>query len=92
MLTVDTPVAGPRLRDVRNGFTIPPTLSLRTVANAAVHPRWWIDLLTTEPLEFASLQLVGRHGRRAGRPRLRAGRHDRRRPDAARVLAGRRWS
>ena len=59
VLTVDTPVAGPRLRDVRNGFTIPPSLSLRTVANAALHPRWWIDLLTTEPLEFASLTSWG---------------------------------
>jgi L-lactate dehydrogenase (cytochrome) len=59
VLTVDTPVAGPRLRDVRNGFTIPPALSLRTMANAAVHPRWWIDLLTTEPLEFASLRSWG---------------------------------
>ncbi len=59
VLTVDVPVAGPRLRDVRNGFTIPPALTLRTVANAAVHPRWWIDLLTTEPLEFASLQSWG---------------------------------
>jgi L-lactate dehydrogenase (cytochrome) len=59
VLTVDTPVAGPRLRDVRNGFTIPPALSLRTVANAALHPRWWIDLLTTEPLEFASLSSWG---------------------------------
>ena len=56
VLTVDVPVAGPRLRDVRNGFTIPPALNLRTVANAAVHPRWWVDLLTTEPLAFASLQ------------------------------------
>jgi L-lactate dehydrogenase (cytochrome) len=59
VLTVDTPVAGPRLRDVRNGFTIPPALSLRTMANAAVHPRWWIDLLTTEPLTFASLHSWG---------------------------------
>jgi L-lactate dehydrogenase (cytochrome) len=59
VLTVDTPVAGPRLRDVRNGFTIPPALTLRTVANAALHPRWWIDLLTTEPLEFASLSSWG---------------------------------
>ena len=59
VLTVDTPVAGPRLRDVRNGFTIPPTLTLRTVANAALHPRWWVDLLTTEPLEFASLNSWG---------------------------------
>jgi L-lactate dehydrogenase (cytochrome) len=59
VLTVDTPVAGPRLRDVRNGFTIPPALTLRTMANAAVHPRWWVDLLTTPPLEFASLRSWG---------------------------------
>jgi L-lactate dehydrogenase (cytochrome) len=59
VLTVDTPVAGPRLRDVRNGFTIPPALSLRTMGNAALHPRWWVDLLTTEPLEFASLRSWG---------------------------------
>jgi L-lactate dehydrogenase (cytochrome) len=55
VLTVDTPVAGPRQRDVRNGLTLPPTLSLRTVAEGALHPSWWLDLLTTEPLEFASL-------------------------------------
>jgi L-lactate dehydrogenase (cytochrome) len=59
VLTVDTPVAGPRLRDVRNGFSIPPALTLRTVANAAAHPRWWVDLLTTPPLEFASLHSWG---------------------------------
>ena len=59
VLTVDTPVAGPRLRDVRNGFTIPPALTLRTMANAARHPSWWVDLLTTEPLEFASLRSWG---------------------------------
>ena len=55
VLTVDTPVAGPRLRDVRNGLTIPPTLSLRTFAEGSLHPAWWWDLVTTEPLEFASL-------------------------------------
>ena len=68
VLTVDTPVAGPRLRDVRNGLTIPPTLSLRTLAEGSLHPAWWWDLFTTEPLEFASLhrfegtvaELVGR--------------------------------
>jgi L-lactate dehydrogenase (cytochrome) len=59
VLTVDTPVAGPRLRDVRNGFSIPPALTLRTFANAAVHPRWWLDLLSTPPLEFASLHSWG---------------------------------
>ncbi|HSF27173.1 MAG TPA: alpha-hydroxy acid oxidase [Actinomycetes bacterium] len=55
VLTVDTPVAGPRRRDVRNGLTIPPAPTLRTVAEGALHPGWWYDLLTTEPLEFASL-------------------------------------
>jgi L-lactate dehydrogenase (cytochrome) len=55
LVTVDVPVAGARLRDTRNGMSIPPTLTLRTVADAIPHPRWWIDLLTTEPLSFASL-------------------------------------
>jgi L-lactate dehydrogenase (cytochrome) len=68
VLTVDVPVAGRRLRDVRNGLTIPPTLSMRTVAEGALHPAWWFDLMTTEALEFASLnhfdgtvaELIGR--------------------------------
>ncbi|MHB8431926.1 MAG: alpha-hydroxy acid oxidase [Acidimicrobiales bacterium] len=55
LVTVDVPVAGARLRDIRNGLSIPPRLTLATVANAARHPAWWIDLLTTEPLAFASL-------------------------------------
>jgi L-lactate dehydrogenase (cytochrome) len=54
ILTVDTPVAGARLRDVHNGFTIPPTLSLRTLFDIALHPGWWFNLLTTEPLRFAA--------------------------------------
>ena len=55
MLTVDVPVAGARLRDVRNGLTIPPSLTLGTVLDAVAHPGWWVNLLTTEPLVFASL-------------------------------------
>lgn len=59
VLTVDTAVAGRRLRDVRNGLTIPPALTARTLADMAVHPRWWANLLTTDPLEFASLRESG---------------------------------
>ncbi len=55
LATVDVPVAGARLRDVRNGMSIPPALTLRTAFDAALRPRWWFDLLTTEPLSFASL-------------------------------------
>jgi len=56
VLTVDTPVGGLRLRDVRNGMTIPPRLTAKTVLDGARHPSWWVNLLTTEPLEFASLR------------------------------------
>jgi L-lactate dehydrogenase (cytochrome) len=55
ILTVDVPVAGARLRDVRNGLTVPPSLTLRTFVDGALHPSWWLNLLTTEPLTFASL-------------------------------------
>jgi len=55
LLTVDTPVPGARQRDVRNGLTIPPALTARTVADIARHPAWWMNLLTTEPLTFASI-------------------------------------
>jgi L-lactate dehydrogenase (cytochrome) len=55
LLTVDCPVGGSRHRDIRNGFAIPPALSLRTVLDGALHPNWWVNFLTTPPLRFASL-------------------------------------
>ena len=55
LVTVDVPVAGARLRDARNGMTIPPTLGVKTIINAIPRPAWWINFLTTEPLAFASI-------------------------------------
>ena len=55
MVTVDTAVAGARLRDVRNGMTIPPALTIKTVLDASYRPAWWFNFLTHEPLTFASL-------------------------------------
>jgi L-lactate dehydrogenase (cytochrome) len=55
VLTVDVPVAGARLRDVRNGLTIPPSLTPSTILNAIPRPGWWWNFLTSEPLTFASL-------------------------------------
>ncbi|HEX3707817.1 MAG TPA: alpha-hydroxy acid oxidase [Mycobacteriales bacterium] len=55
ILTVDVPVAGARLRDVRNGLTIPPRLTATTLVDMVRHPRWLVDTLTSEPLSFASL-------------------------------------
>jgi L-lactate dehydrogenase (cytochrome) len=53
VLTVDVPVPGDRRRDARNGLGIPPALRLNTLAEGALHPRWWFDFLTTEPIRFA---------------------------------------
>lgn len=55
LVTVDVPVAGARLRDHRNGLTIPPQLTVGTVLNTVTKPAWWINFLTTDPLTFASL-------------------------------------
>ncbi|CAG4930386.1 unnamed protein product [Acidithrix sp. C25] len=55
-LTLDTPIAGLRNRDVRNGFTIPPTLSLSSLIDISMHPRWWFNLLASPPIEFANLK------------------------------------
>jgi L-lactate dehydrogenase (cytochrome) len=39
LVTVDVPVAGARLRDTRNGMSIPPALTLRSVLDAVPHRR-----------------------------------------------------
>lgn len=54
VVTVDVPVAGGRLRDVRNGLTIPPRLTASSLADFARHPRWTLGVLTSDPLSFAS--------------------------------------
>ncbi len=38
LVTVDVPVAGARLRDKRNGFSIPPQLGVKTIVNAIPRP------------------------------------------------------
>lgn len=56
ILTVDVPVAGARLRDTRNGLTVPPSLSAKTIIDALPRPEWWINFLTTPAISFASMQ------------------------------------
>ena len=56
MLTVDTPVSGVRARDIRNGLTVPPKIGLKTFLDMTTKPNWWMNLLTTAPLEFAAFR------------------------------------
>jgi L-lactate dehydrogenase (cytochrome) len=58
VLTVDTAVFGRRERDVRRGFTLPPTLGPGTFLDGARHPVWTWRFLRSEPIRFANV--VGR--------------------------------
>jgi len=60
VVTVDTIVAGNRVRDLRNGLTIPPSLTLGTVVQVGVKPGYWWGLLSGPALDYANF---------AGRPR-----------------------
>ncbi|HWH48315.1 MAG TPA: alpha-hydroxy acid oxidase [Burkholderiales bacterium] len=44
VLTVDTKVQGPRERDMRNGFTVPPRFTLATMLDFALHFSWLFDV------------------------------------------------
>jgi L-lactate dehydrogenase (cytochrome) len=58
VLTVDTSVLGRRERDVRRGFSMPPSLGPETLLDGALHPAWTWSFVRSEPIRFANV--VGR--------------------------------
>ncbi|HET9075603.1 MAG TPA: alpha-hydroxy acid oxidase [Acidimicrobiales bacterium] len=58
VLTVDTAVLGRRERDVRRGFSLPPTIGPATLIDGARHPGWTVRFVRSEPIRFANV--VGR--------------------------------
>jgi L-lactate dehydrogenase (cytochrome) len=56
VVTVDTVVSGNRLRDERNGLTMPPSLRLSAVASVAGKPGYWFRLLSGPALTFANFE------------------------------------
>jgi L-lactate dehydrogenase (cytochrome) len=54
VVTVDTIVAGNRVRDLRNGLSIPPALTISTVASVAMKPSYWYHLLAGPALDYAN--------------------------------------
>jgi L-lactate dehydrogenase (cytochrome) len=54
-LTVDVPIVGKRIRDLRNGLTIPPRIRPGTVFDVALHPRWASGLLRGSKITFSNL-------------------------------------
>jgi L-lactate dehydrogenase (cytochrome) len=55
MVTVDVPVSGNRDRDRRNGFSVPPRITLRALADGALRPRWSADFLRQPRIGWGNL-------------------------------------
>jgi len=55
VLTVDTAVLGRRERDVRRGFSLPPTIGAGTILDGALHPAWTWSFLRSGPIRFANV-------------------------------------
>lgn len=55
VLTVDTAVLGRRERDVRRGFSLPPSIGPKTFVDGARHPAWTWNFLRSEPIRFANV-------------------------------------
>ncbi|MGO9195527.1 MAG: alpha-hydroxy acid oxidase [Acidimicrobiales bacterium] len=55
VFTVDTPVLGRRERDVRRGFSLPPTIGPGTFVDGILHPGWTWRFLRSEPIRFANV-------------------------------------
>ena len=54
-LTVDTPLAGNRERDIATGMTLPPRFTLRSLLEFAAHPRWVLPKLFGRPFDLANV-------------------------------------
>jgi len=62
VLTIDMPAVGKRLRDLRNGTSLPFRWSWKTLFDAASRPGWSLGQLRQGPLRFPNLQTGDEHG------------------------------
>jgi L-lactate dehydrogenase (cytochrome) len=61
-LTVDTITGGNRERDLRTGFTSPPSLTFKSLVSFALHPRWTFNHFTHEKFELPQLSRYVKEG------------------------------
>ncbi len=59
VLTVDVPVNGKRVRDLRNGFAVPFRPSIRTAMDVARHPAWLLRQLRHGLPQLANFREAG---------------------------------
>jgi L-lactate dehydrogenase (cytochrome) len=55
MLTLDLQILGQRHKDLKNGLSAPPRLTLRNVLNMMSKPRWCLGMLGTRRRQFGNI-------------------------------------
>ena len=55
MLTLDLQILGQRHKDLKNGLTAPPKLTLKNIANMATKPKWCLGMLGTKRRTFGNI-------------------------------------
>ena len=55
VLTLDLQILGQRHKDIRNGLTAPPKMTLANIADIATKPRWWMGILGTKRRTFRNI-------------------------------------
>ncbi|TLY50016.1 MAG: alpha-hydroxy-acid oxidizing protein, partial [Gammaproteobacteria bacterium] len=63
VLTADLQIQGQRHRDIKNGLTVPPRLTLGNALDLASKPRWALGMLRTKHRNFGNLaEVIARDG------------------------------
>ena len=55
MLTLDLQILGQRHKDIKNGLTTPPKLTVKNILDMAVRPRWCMGMLGTPRRSFGNI-------------------------------------
>lgn len=55
VLTLDLQILGQRHKDIRNGLSAPPKLTLANMVNIATKPRWALGMLGTKRRQFGNI-------------------------------------
>ena len=62
VLTADLQIQGQRHRDIKNGLSVPPRLTLRNALDIATKPAWVLNILLAPRRSFGNLVGLGRTG------------------------------
>ncbi|MFZ4285428.1 alpha-hydroxy acid oxidase [Variovorax sp. HJSM1_2] len=55
VLTLDLQILGQRHKDIKNGLTAPPKLTIPNIINLATKPRWCLGMLGTQRRQFGNI-------------------------------------